>query len=62
LSLENKVDVTVYRDMLGQVLTDEEWVAFASYVESSMEDFLEERLGTWLQYLPEILEEERKYD
>jgi hypothetical protein len=48
--------------MLDQELTDEEWVAFASFVESSMEDFLEEKLGTWLKYLPEILEEERKYD
>lgn len=62
MSLENKVDVTVYREMLDQELTDEEWVAFASFVESSMEDFLEEKLGTWLKYLPEILEEEKKYD
>jgi hypothetical protein len=62
MSLENKVDITVYREMLGQELTDEEWVAFASYVESSVEEFLEERLGTWLQFLPEIVKEERKYE
>jgi hypothetical protein len=61
MELENKVEITVYREMIKQQLTDEEWEALASHIEGSIDQFIEDSTEYWLQELPSIVEEERKY-
>ena len=59
--LENKVDITVYREMLGQTLTDRQWEVLAGYIEGSVEQYLEDNLAVWLDSIDELVAEESKY-
>ena len=61
LSLENKVDITVYRDMVSKNLTDRQWEVIAGHIEGAVEEFLEINLDLWLEDIDKLVEEEDKY-
>ena len=62
LSLENKVDITVYRDMVSKTLTDRQWEVIAGHIEGAVEEFLEINLDLWLQDIDKLVEEEDRYE
>jgi hypothetical protein len=62
MKLENKVDITVHRQMVGKELTDEQWWVLSAHIENAVFDFIEESFDSWLENLDKIVEEERKYD
>jgi hypothetical protein len=62
MSLENKVDITVYRDMVSKTLTDRQWEVIAGHIEGAVEEFLEINLDVWLDNIDELVAEEDKYE
>jgi hypothetical protein len=59
--MENKVDITVFRDMVSKTLTDRQWEVMASHIEGATLEFLEENLDIWLDSIDELVAEEDKY-
>jgi hypothetical protein len=60
--MENKVDITVFRDMVSKTLTDRQWEVMASHIEGAILEFLEENLDIWLDNIDELVAEEDKYE
>lgn len=56
--MKNKVDITVYRDMVSKTLTDRQWEVLAGHIEGATIEFLEENLGVWLDNVDELVAEE----
>jgi hypothetical protein len=59
---ENKVEITVHRDLIGKILTDREWEVLASHIEGATLEFIENSFDEWLDNIDELVAEEDRYE